>query len=435
MEHHVLGYETSKHGSRYPVFLTQLLPTSKWYGKATSLTIRSIYKNLETSRKWNTEYLIYNSSIRDIFLYLNHPITSIKICGLVVGWKWKLIGNEDRAFWYIDDCSDTILCQCSKSQLLALNCPLVDMSGWTLILTGLLDQERVEFKVTQIEVVKNLKHEIDFWSEAFDNQKELAIPWEIDPESLNEFYRGNQHTPSKSNSNLGNYIEQLQTIHFQENELLLASPYNGHVSTGMGVWNSDLLQSTLEQDLIEQSRLDKTLGGQISPNSRKRSSKLSPKQMKREILGVLIEKSMESKVCKIYEPLLSINLGPGGEATDLKTEPVLHLKFYETFLAQLAEMAIITLDSFTINMTNLHNCYRYIITRFQSLINVQIPQITIKYSEIRNFCKLPLLSKKLILQMCKHFLNTTHIGNLIDWWVDPTSEERYKVFFTYSKSK
>nr|6LBT_C Chain C, KLLA0C11825p [Kluyveromyces lactis]6LBT_D Chain D, KLLA0C11825p [Kluyveromyces lactis] len=166
-----------------------------------------------------------------------------------------------------------------------------------------------------------------------------------------------------------------------------------------------------------------------------RSSKLSPKQMKREILGVLIEKSMESKVCKIYEPLLSINLGPGGEATDLKTEPVLHLKFYETFLAQLAEMAIITLDSFTINMTNLHNCYRYIITRFQSLINVQIPQITIKYSEIRNFCKLPLLSKKLILQMCKHFLNTTHIGNLIDWWVDPTSEERYKVFFTYSKSK
>uniref|UniRef100_UPI0015C697FC KLLA0C11825p n=1 Tax=Kluyveromyces lactis TaxID=28985 RepID=UPI0015C697FC len=189
-EHHVLGYETSKHGSRYPVFLTQLLPTSKWYGKATSLTIRSIYKNLETSRKWNTEYLIYNSSIRDIFLYLNHPITSIKICGLVVGWKWKLIGNEDRAFWYIDDCSDTILCQCSKSQLLALNMPLVDMSGWTLILTGLLDQERVEFKVTQIEVVKNLKHEIDFWSEAFDNQKELAIPWEIDPESLNEFYRG-----------------------------------------------------------------------------------------------------------------------------------------------------------------------------------------------------------------------------------------------------
>lgn len=427
----MLSYGISKDGLKYPIYIKQLLPKSKWYGKSTSLTISSLVENLELSKKWNYEYHSQTGSTTQLFIYLNHPLDSIKICGLVVGWKWKLIGQEDVAFWYLDDCSGTILCQCPKRALLAMNFAFPNVSGWTLALTGKLDQGRVEFKVTHIEVVKSLKREIQFWTGAFENEKQLQNPWEIDSGTLVDFYNRRPRTPTEMNGN-GNYIEQLQDLHFQENELLLASPYIGEESSEMGVWNSDLLESTLEQDLFGHKRADFS-DGQILAFTHLQTPKSSPKLFRKKLLEVLIEKSITLDTCSFYEPLNAVNRVPGTAETSSKILP--HLELYNTFLVELKNFGLVSYDNTRLNLANMHQCYRYITVRLQSLINVQIPNITIKYDEVRTFCQLPHLSNKIILQICKHFLNTTHIGNLIDWWVEPTSQERYKVFFTYSKSR
>ncbi|BAO41496.1 conserved hypothetical phospatase and actin regulator 2 [Kluyveromyces marxianus DMKU3-1042] len=403
MEEHVIGYQETKNGVRYAIYSALVLTKSQWYDRPVALMADKLLEHITVSRKWNQNPYVRLGTTSDLFLYHNHPLTSIRLCGLVMGWKWKLIGQEERAFWSLDDCSSTILCQCSKSQLLALNLPSMDLSGWTIIVTGKLLQDRFEFKVSNIEVVLSLQQEIAFWNLAFTNQKLLEQPWDVGESEISITPRRSREAFDDANNT--NYIQQLQTLHFQENELLLASPYTEADVSGLGAWNSDLLNSTLEHDLED--------------HQNQSSGNLSSKTIRQSTLAYLIEKSMDEDECTIHE--IANHVGVLVASASL-----------QHYLNQLEDSEIVSQDDGVLELKNLQHCYRYIMFRFQSLINVQIPHIKIKYEQIKQFCNLHKLPNKLILDICKYFFNNTHIGNLINWWIEPVSEQSFQVHFTYA---
>lgn len=444
MEYHVLGYERLKDSRSFPIYISQFLPQSEWYDKTVPILIEDLRRIVCDSRKWHLRYLqdpFYEKE--KVVLYLNHPLRRFRLCGLVIGWRWKLIHQEDRAFWFLDDCSDTLLCQCSYSLLTSFGLPSRDLSGWTLSVSGYFDRERAEFKVDHIDVIKNLRQEIDFWKSALDHKRRLNSPWALDYNTLQRVYN---ETPSTPVPNSDNFIQHLEDLHFQEHELQIASPYFEEDSLGMGAWNSDLLQSTLEQSLIdEEDNANEIINLESETDSSVPSKKISLKKLRKNIVSFLLKIAENSNYCSKYDPFNQIYINIlltdfakttklqqlGAKDVDIEN---IKLQIYEDAIKELTASNLVSESSDILDMTSLIKCYRYIKIRFQSLINMRIPNRTISYEQVRNVCGLQALSNKIILQVCKYFLNSTHTGDLMEWWVEPLNNESFKVFFVYNSS-
>lgn len=439
MEHHILGYETFPDGTKIPIYIPQLNFQDPWNQRVVAVLSDDILKYRALTQKWYKESSFRNLT-NSCFLFLNHPLKVMRICGLVLGWRWKVINQQEHAVWSLDDCSNNILCSCSRSQLLGSHAGVHNLTGRTICATGTFDCDRFEFKVEEIEILPTLKEEIIFWKSALRNRRALREPWVPAPDILRSFYNESPAAVKAAED----FVANLNESHFREYELEIASPYREHSQAPSDDYLTGVSSSSFESGQISCGEICKELADPHLPVTRSRTvPSKSLKTLKKRLLTWYLLKCETVNFCKFHaaakdpkitcllDELSVLQCKHESLPKNTKTLKSQREKIYRICINELMNLNLIAEVTGNLNLENLSLYYRYIKMRLQSLINMHIPSCVLKYEQVRTMCNLPLLSNTVILNTCKHFLDYSPMGDLLEWWVDPLSEDKIKLHFVF----
>lgn len=148
-----------------------------YYGVTVPILVTDLLELVEDSKNLCRRH--YGNGFRGLF-YKNHPLDRISVMGMVVGCRYKHIGDEDYFLMQLDDCSGSrgfLQCKCLESLAMGNGLSWGSICGQILKISGLFNLWYCEMEVEWIEFVSDIIVEVGHWQNAIEYRRKLSIPW------------------------------------------------------------------------------------------------------------------------------------------------------------------------------------------------------------------------------------------------------------------
>ncbi|GAV52485.1 hypothetical protein ZYGR_0AG04760 [Zygosaccharomyces rouxii] len=351
----------------------------------------------------------YGNGFRGLF-YGNHPLNKISVMGMVVGCRYKRIGEDDYFLIQIDDCSGSQgFLQCKSLESLAVGNGLSwrSICGQKLRISGAFNLWYREMEVEWLEFVPDIITEIEHWQNAIEYRRKLSIPW-VEPLS-----------PEPP---VSNYIRQLHTAN---------------------VMDSMVITSTYEQ-VPPPSPLPSPSSADSPPPSPLPQVICSITDLKLEFLrGLLKHEGKRAYTVELYSSLSTLlnqlaTLKFQNQKLNLPARPWQQLKTESLYdqLHKLQKSGLLQCYSHDnlVDLKPLKDLHEYSMHRVLTLIKLQCSTGRIDYKYICDKLRHFELTKKAIVDVFKESLRNICIlypQLLMGWWIDAVGGEYSVIHFEY----
>ncbi|QLQ82067.1 hypothetical protein HG537_0G03220 [Torulaspora globosa] len=447
-------------------FVPPLFSHSRYYrGKAVPLLIGDLWQCIEKSRVVCVEYYHYQTSC---LFWKNHPIRRVSVLGIVMGFKWKWINEEDYVFLFVDDFSSRpddqsklLACKCRKDMLQTYCLSVNQLVGKRLRLSGEIDLYRGELSVDDVELCHDLMTEIEHWELSLAQCKDLNRPWELNRQVCEDTLTQESYAQTGENEgtsafttpvkprNKQEFVEALLVEQYKR-ELEIVSPYRDGSQCEDEIsddsMNSKSLKFVIESSVqqINEPLLLNPENSQV--HSDKSISTCSESEARVQVLRYLLSRGNRAvPLLELYQAAEINNI-----VSDISTiifnrqnlmlvKPLELLKS-ETFFEIIRKLVISGLITYTsqnvIDSTPLKSLYKYFTSRLLGLLKLQFYSGTIEIRQVHEKLSLPNVSHKAILEVLKETLRdlvNKHPNAITGWWIEMNGKESIQIHLEYSK--
>ncbi|CAR26503.1 ZYRO0B11330p [Zygosaccharomyces rouxii] len=351
----------------------------------------------------------YGNQFRGLF-YKNHPLNKISVVGVVVGCRYKCIGDDDYIFMQLDDCSGSarfLQCKCLEPLAMENGLSWGSICGQKLRISGAFNLWYREMVVEWIDFIPDIIAEIEHWQSAIEFRRKLSIPW-VEPVS--------------SEPPTSNYIQQMHTAN---------------------VMDSLVITSTYEQ-LSPPSPLPSPSPVDSPPPSPLPQVICNITELKIEFLrGLLKHEGKRAYTTELYSGLSTLlnqlaTLRFQNQRVNLPVKPWQQLKSESLYdqLHKLQKSGLLRCHSNDnlVDLKPLKDLHEYSMHRVLTLIKLQCNTGRIDYNHIRDKLKHCEFTKKAIVDIFKESLRRICLlypQLLVGWWIGADGGEFSVIHFKY----
>lgn len=447
-------------------YVPELFDCGLYYNTSVPMLIKDVYDCIQKSQERCIKF--YGNRISRLF-WKNHPIERICVFGLVINHQWKELFKSKEEFMLIsiDDCSSP---RCMEPKILVCKCPKPvflscgisgDLSRNKVRVYGTTSFKYLELQVEHLEICNDLTLEIQHWQKALKMCHQLNIPWQIDAESVQEFY-----SRQNGNNEQDDFISKLE-FHNAKDELLYSSPQDNEVevtvlassalvSTGteykrsleieLNMNTSNIMLGSLENCSVEDYSNDKAhlasasfqLTDVAAYNSTQARNTLSRYLIrcgdcKISIVELFKMNPINDYIAKFAEFRFN-------QKNMASIKPVEQMKS-EIFVDLLNKLnncgLLIFVNQNLINTEPLRSLYDYCTNRLLALIKLKCFSGTIDHEHIKMKLNIPKLSRRAIIDIFKESIKDIleeYPSLLRNWWIEMNSGKFSIVHLEYQNN-